>query len=103
MSKLSFLKKVRDAFNSEACGDNLFSGVDSIGKRKNGNIIIRRGYFYRHGKDVYDLKMYVENTLRLHGVKYNIVDYGDTWKNFRGDGGVARGSHWWVEISPMTA
>lgn len=69
---------------------------DSVGKNKAGNIVVRRGYFYRHGMDS---AKYAERVLAALGDRAVLVDHGDVWRAFRGGASVANSSHFWVEIA----
>jgi len=72
---------------------------DSISRKRNGNILIRRGYFYKNGVTAESLRNYVENRLKETGIKYSVVDYGEVWKPFKGGATIANSSHWWVELN----
>lgn len=86
------------AISVKAVKDKLGSAVraDSIGKNKAGNIIIRRGYFYRHGITV---KSFTTQVMDVLGDGYKLVDSGDHFTAFRGGASVANSSHFWVEVA----
>ena len=75
--------------------------VDSIGKNKAGNIIVRHGFFYSHG---YDSKQYEEAICKvlsgesINPIKFEFVESGEHWAAFKGGASTANQSHWWVEI-----
>ena len=80
---------------------------DTIGKRKDGTVIIREGFFHRFGKDVSVLekkvltvceKLGIKVTIVEFGIKVTIVESGEHWAAFRGDASVANSSHWYVVI-----
>ena len=77
----------------------LKSGADTVGKKKNGNIIARREFFYRHGGTAESFAEKISSMLTEAGVNYIIVDKGEHWTAFRGGASVANQSHWWVEIA----
>jgi len=74
------------------------SGVaDTVGKRKDGCIVVRRGFFYRHGNSA---EAFAQN-IRAHGFK--VLDQGETNKPFNGGGGTAQNSHWWAVLDVSEA
>jgi hypothetical protein len=73
-------------------------GVESIGKNKAGNLVIRRGFYYRHGGTPEQLAERVLATCKLFNIPAELVDCGENWKPFAGGKGVAQNSHWWAEI-----
>ena len=75
--------------------------ADSVSRRRDGTIVVRRGYFYRHGQDAEDFQLAVGSALIKAGIQYSIKDYGDHWARFRGGASLAKSSHWWVELWPM--
>ena len=75
--------------------------VDSVGKNKAGNIVVRRGYFYTFGKDAHYFKSEVCTKLNKAGIEYEVVDYGNHFTAFRGGASVKNQSHWWVELKPI--
>jgi len=85
--KTSTLKLVRDAVM-----------CDSVGKNKEGNIVCRRGYFYRMGDAANNFAARISSELTKAGVKHTVVNQGDHWAAFRGGQSVKAGSHFWVEL-----
>ena len=75
--------------------------ADSVSRRRDGSIVIRRGYFYRHGQDAEDFRIAVCKRLNDAGFQYSVKDYGDHWAAFKGGASLAKSSHWWVEIWPV--
>jgi hypothetical protein len=61
-------------------------GFDSIGKNKEGNIVIRRGFFHRNGASAEAYRERVSAELNEAGIKHTVIDIGE------------KSSHWWVEI-----
>lgn len=74
--------------------------ADSVSKRRDGSIVIRRGFYYRHGSDAESFRIAVCKRLNEAGFNYSIKDYGEKWAAFRGGASLASQSHWWVEIWP---
>jgi hypothetical protein len=73
--------------------------VDSVGKRKDGAVIVRRGYFYRNGMDCDKFAEIVQHHLTRGGVDATVTEKGDIWKPFRGGATVAQGSHFFAVIA----
>jgi hypothetical protein len=73
--------------------------ADSISRKRNGNILIRRGFFYRHGVTAESLCNHIEFRLKEAGIRYRLVSYGEVWKPFKGGSTIANSSHWWVELT----
>lgn len=91
------------AYPSIGAYKNALCGVaDSVAKKKNGNIIIRRGYFYRHGMDSDKFVGAIANRLKAAGIEAaaTLIDYGDHYTTFKGGASLARSSHFWVELKP---
>jgi hypothetical protein len=80
------IKKVLDAM------------ADSVGKKRDGSFVIRRGFYYRHGADAETFKMAVCERLNDSGIDYSIKDYGEHYTTFRGGASINAQSHWFVEI-----
>lgn len=73
--------------------------ADSVGKKKDGTFVVRRGYFYRNGMDGQKFRDAIVKSLSLHGLgDVEVVDYGDHWAPFRGGASVAQSSHFYVTI-----
>ncbi len=73
--------------------------AESISKRKDGTVIIRRGFFYRNGYSAEKFSDYVRSALATAGLSATIVDQGEIWKPFRGGSTVANSSHWYVALA----
>ena len=73
--------------------------AESISKRKDGTVIIRRGFFYRNGYTAERFAEYIHKALATAGLSATIVDQGEIWKPFRGGGTVANSSHWFVALA----
>jgi hypothetical protein len=74
------------------------STFDAIGRRRNGNYIVRRGFFYSHG---YTADTYVQHVLEAYP-HANIVASGRVDKPFRGGADIAHSSHFYVEFNFAT-
>lgn len=71
---------------------------DTIGTKKNGAILCRWGYYYRHGKTDLAFAEAVKSKLDENDIDYSDIDSGDHWTSFKGGASVANSSHFWVEI-----
>lgn len=80
------IKKVLDAM------------ADSVGKKRDGSFVIRRGFYYRHGADAETFKMAVCERLTDSNIDYSIKDYGEHYTTFRGGASINAQNHWFVEI-----
>lgn len=90
MAKKTALSVVRGA---------LEGGVaDQVTRKKNGNILLRRGYFYTRGKTEEDFEKGVLAVLHEANVSSKVVDRGNHWAPFKGAASIANQSHWWVEL-----
>lgn len=87
----SYERRVRDALGALA---------DTVSRRRDGIIVIRRGYFYTHGKDSEDYQLAVADALKKAGILYSMKDYGDVYRAFRGGAPLKMQSHWFVELWP---
>ena len=93
MAKITYVGEVRKA---------LEAGVaDAVSKRKDGTIVVRRGFYYRHGQDAEGFQLAVGKALMKAGIRYSIKDYGEKWVAFKGGASLASQSHWWVELWPV--
>lgn len=75
---------------------------DTIGVKKDGNIVVRRGYYYR-SKQMSSTKL-ADSIVRLitaTGIALRVVDHGEQWKAFRGGASIANQSHFWVELTAV--
>ena len=76
--------------------------ADSVSKRRDGSIVIRRGFYYRHGMDAESYRIAICKRLNdCESLPYSIKDYGEHWTSFRGGASLAKQSHWYVEIWPQ--
>lgn len=89
MAAKSFLGQIRDAVIA-----------DSYGRKPNGDVIVRNGYFYSHGRTADAFAEVVALELKKAGIAFHIKDHGNHWAAFNGRHTVAQGSHFWVVIAP---
>lgn len=78
---------------------NLDAYADSVGQKKDGTIVVRRGYFYRNGMDSARFATNVAALLADAGLNLFMKEHGDHWSAFRGGASVANSSHFWVEFT----
>jgi hypothetical protein len=78
--------------------DGKFGNVDSISAKKNGEIVFRRGYFYRDGMAEGKFMDSIDHQLKDAGIEFTMVDWGDHWAPFNGGATLARSSHFFVVI-----
>jgi len=67
--------------------------ADSIGRNKDGHIVLRRAFFYTNGMSGEKFADSAVKRLAEAGIPTRIVDTAVIWKAFRGGASVARGSH----------
>jgi hypothetical protein len=77
--------------------------VQSVGRKQNGDIVARRGFFYKNGKTSADFEAIVQKILTKAGLndKYRIVESGEIWRPFKGSASVSSQSHWFTVIREM--
>jgi hypothetical protein len=74
---------------------------DGVSKLKTGEIIVRKGFFYRHGYDSNKMADFVTEKLQVAGIKAVITNKGEIWKPFRGGSTLANSSHWFVTLAEV--
>ena len=72
--------------------------ADMVSKKRNGNILVRKGYFYGISADGSKFAESVMRQLTKAGIDAIQVDYGNHYANFDGNASVARSSHYWIEL-----
>lgn len=72
--------------------------ADQISRQKDGTIIFRDGYFYRHGRTAEGFRTRIASALRLAGIAHEVIESGDHYATFRGSASLARSSHFFVQI-----
>ena len=75
------------------------SKVDSVGRNRAGNVVVRYGYFYRNGLEANAFAQHIEDQLIELGRDVRVVAFGDHWAPFKGGASVAKQSHFWVELA----
>lgn len=83
------IKQIRDALSHH---------VETVGKSKDGKIVVRRGFYYTNGGSAEKFAAMVTSRLQAAGVPAKVVDQGEQWKAFRGSATTAQSSHWWAKI-----
>lgn len=71
--------------------------ADTLGRSK-GDIVARRGFFYKHGMTSEKFADLVNEALEKAGCVERVVEHGTKEAGFRGGQTVAQGSHFWVRI-----
>lgn len=83
----TFLAKIKEAVIA-----------DSYGKNRAGNVVLRDGFFYRHGRTSEKFAQAVAAQLIKAKIPHQIVGHGEHDAPFRGSAPLAQSSHFWVEI-----
>lgn len=73
--------------------------VDTVGRNKAGNIVLRRGFYFTNGMTASKLGQAAVKLLAEAGITATMVDSFDIWKPFKGGASVAQGSHFYVELA----
>ena len=73
--------------------------ADTIGRNKDGHIVLRRGFFYTHGMSADKFAGACLKRLADVGIVARVVDIDEVWKPFRGGASVAQGSHFRAVIT----
>lgn len=89
----SFIRRLRSRIKKE-----LTDTYDQISTLRNGNLMFRQGFFYKNGLSAEHLAGCVSRNLTQMNIKHGIVNQGEVWKNWKGGGTIAQGSHWYVEV-----
>lgn len=77
--------------------------ADTIGRNKDGNIVLRRGFFYTHGMNSSKFADACIKRLAGAGIATRVVQLDDVWKPFRGGATVAQGSHFLAVLEAVDA
>ena len=75
--------------------------ADMVSRLRNGNIMIRKGYFYRGKQDEYAVARTITKELKLHDIAVKVVRCGDHWATFKAGKGVIHNSHFYVELAVL--
>lgn len=62
---------------------------------RNGEFVVRKSFFYPHGKNAVDLV----NKVLCKFPEAKIIDSGEVWMPFRGGEPVHKQSHWFVKFT----
>ena len=84
------LKQVRTALSTT---------VETVGRNKLGQFVVRRGFFYRHGMNEVKFAEQVQSKLAESSLDLKVVDRGEKYVAFRGGHTTAQGSHWYVVVA----
>ncbi len=86
----STIAKVREALHRVA---------DTVGRKKSGELIARREFFYTHGYTAERFAADIKGRLERAGFTVSLGDSGEVWKPFRGGATTAQSSHWYAEFT----
>jgi len=75
--------------------------ADLVSRLRNGNIMIRKGYFYRGKQDEYSVARTITQELKVHNIAVKVVKCGDHWESFKAGKGVIHNSHFYVELTVL--
>lgn len=75
-----------------------FIGADQVSRKRDGTIMVRQSYFYRHGMDSTQFADKVSEFLKEEGIAATVIDSGDHYADFRGGASVAKQSHFWAQV-----
>ena len=73
--------------------------AEQVGRKKDGTLIARKGYFYRNGDDCIKFANQVIEKCERAGLNIHVIDSGDNWTAFKGGLPLQRQSHFWVNFS----
>ena len=76
--------------------DNVIA--DQISRNREGNIVFRRSYYYRHGQDAQSFANYIQQQLQALNLNAQLVHFVDNYRNFRGGASIANSSHFYAEF-----
>lgn len=71
--------------------------ADTVSRSK-GDIVVRRGFFYKMGQNSEKFAAKVDAALEKAGVSERVVCHGTKDAAFRGGQTVAQGSHFWAIV-----
>jgi hypothetical protein len=67
-------------------------------RKKDGTVILRKGFFYRMGGNATAFADRVARELVENDIPGTVIDSGERWKPFRGGASIMSQSHWWVIV-----
>ena len=82
------MKQIREALATVA---------DTVGRSK-GDVVVRRGFFYKMGQNSEKFAAKVDAALEQAGLPQRVVCHGTRDAAFRGGQTVAQGSHFWAVV-----
>ena len=95
--------------NQNAAGPHNMSGIkkalkdlfENVSHDKDGNVVVRDGFFYTGGKTSEHLRDRVQQALDSAGVVgATITGHGEKWMPFKGGASTKDQSHWFVKVKP---
>jgi hypothetical protein len=86
------LTELKEKLNKVGCY------FDSIGKNRKGNIVFRRGFFYRMGFDSKKFEERIIKGLKDSNISFELITSGEHYACFKGGVSIANQSHWYCEI-----
>lgn len=92
--ELTLHKKIQSAV------ENGSVSADDISKDKEGNTILRRGFYYRHGNTSHGHAEKMSKELHDANIDHEVVDHGEVDKPFKGGASIKNSSHFWVKVKP---
>lgn len=84
---MTLIKQIRDKIHA-----------DQISRRRDGTVILRKGFFYKAGGTADLFADRIRAALTGHNIAGKVVNYGEIWRPFRGGATLANQSHWYVEV-----
>lgn len=72
--------------------------ADTVGKDKEGNIVLRKGYFYHNSQSGQGYKDKISASLTAAGIQHTVTDHGDHYAGFKGGAGVRANSHFYLKL-----
>jgi hypothetical protein len=68
-----------DAKTKKVIRDNVGGGADKVSFKKDGAIVFKRSYFYRHGYSAEKFGAAIEERLTVQGFKIASLETRDAW------------------------
>jgi Lhr-like helicase len=75
----------------------LGAAVDQVSRKKDGTIIVRRGYFYR-SITCEEFMLRLTELMNCYGLSFDVVVIYDHWAPFRGGDSINKNSHFAVVL-----
>ena len=77
--------------------DNVIA--DQISRNRDGNIVFRRSYFYRHGQDAQSFANDIQQQLQALNLNAQLVHFVDNFRPYRSGASVANSAHFYAEFA----